>query len=91
MGKDNTMRVFDACEYCKHAVVTSSLDELYKFIMYDGQGNEVVVECPGLSKRVWPGCRRGQDVFSVEPCGQFAIGYPQIYIKTFVLVPSPRV
>lgn len=91
MGKDNVMRVFDTCEYCRHAVVTPSLDELYELTMHDGQGNPFKVECPGLSKRDWPGCGRGQDVFSVEPCEQFVIGSPQIHMKTFVIVPSPRV
>lgn len=91
MRQDNFMRVFDACECCKHAVVTSSLDELYELTMYDGQGKAVKVECPGLSKRVWPDCKKEEDVFSVKQCGQFASGSPQIQIKTFILVPSSRV
>ena len=72
MGKDNVMRVFDACEYCRYAVVTPSFDELYELTMHDGQGKAFTVECPGLSKRVWPSCKKGQDVFSIEQCGQFA-------------------
>lgn len=86
------MRVFDACESCMHAVVATSLDSPNMIPLYDDQGNvSGAVECRGLSKRIWPHCKAGEDVFSAKQCERFAAGLPRISIQPLLLVPTPRV
>lgn len=82
------MRIFGDCGGCKHAVVAITLDRSYLIPIYDGQGKEIdSVECYGFSKRTWPHCKIGEDVFSSQPCGELVPGLPTLRIQPLVLAP----